>query len=497
MKRICFTFILLLAFCSLHTNAQSLDNVFPTKDAKDVNIDTHIILTFNDKPTVYQKGMIKIFDVATKECIDCIDMSKPAGPEEGYKGPKAPYTPTPYDYSVKGARPTNANTKAGTPSGVAIPTSTEYQLTIIGGFTDGFHFHPIIVKDNKATVYLHNNMLQRGKTYRINIDRSVFGTKKDITWNFSTKKSIPANNKNIVVDSKGNGDFNTVQGALDYVPDNAEGYRIYVKNGDYEEIVYFRNKKNLTIEGESREGVYIHYANNEVFNPHPSNVSTNEWPGTFPSRRAAFAIDNCTDITMTNLSVATTLTGQAEGLLVNGERIRLINVNIKGSGDALQTNGLVYYRNCLLDGGGDTILGRGTAFFKDCFFINDGGPFTWIRNTKGHHGDIFLNCKFTTNNGNKATFAREPINKGFGYPYAEAVMINCTMENIHPEGLGTIDGDTSNMFFAEYNSRDFKGNPIDVSQRHTVMKQLDKDKDAVTIKNYSTPSYILDGWNPE
>ena len=26
---------------------------------------------------------------------------------------------------------------------------------------------------------------------------------------------------------------------------------------------------------------------NEAFNPHPPNVATNEWPGTFPSRRAA------------------------------------------------------------------------------------------------------------------------------------------------------------------------------------------------------------------
>ena len=50
----------------------------------------------------------------------------------------------------------------------------------------------------------------------------------------------------------------------------------------------------MTILGDDRDKVVVFYANNEVFNPHPSNISTNEWPGTFPSRRAAFMGDNST-----------------------------------------------------------------------------------------------------------------------------------------------------------------------------------------------------------
>ena len=63
--------------------------------------------------------------------------------------------------------PTNKDTRPGTPSGTAEPTPPVYQLTIIGGFTDAFHFYPVIVRDSIATIYLHNNMLEYGHTYYV------------------------------------------------------------------------------------------------------------------------------------------------------------------------------------------------------------------------------------------------------------------------------------------------------------------------------------------
>jgi len=42
-----------------------------------------------------------------------------------------------------------------------------------------------------------------------------------------------------------------------------------------------------------------------VFNPHPADIKTNEVRGTFPSRRAAFAADNCSDLTLRNLTIRT------------------------------------------------------------------------------------------------------------------------------------------------------------------------------------------------
>lgn len=207
-------------------------------------------------------------------------------------------------------------------------------------------------------------MLEYGHEYYVTIDKGVIegfnGVRGKKAWTFRTKAKAPESNQRLLtVSADGTGDFSTVQGAMDFIPDSIasekDGYRVFVKNGDYEELVYFRNKRFVTIEGESREGVLIHYRNNEVFNPHPADIKTNEVRGTFPSRRAAFAADNCCDLTFRNLTIKTDCKGQAEGLLVNGERNFFENIHIIGDGDALQANGSCYWLNCRIDGGGDTI----------------------------------------------------------------------------------------------------------------------------------------------
>ena len=144
--------------------SSSIDQeLFPQPGARNVNPDTRLSILFDSTPTVGKAGMIRVWDAATDTVVDSLDLSIPAGPTEPRKLPKAPYTWEPYSYDQP--RKTNADTKPGTPSGVAEPTSDEYQLTIIGGFTDGFHFHPILVRENRAEIYLHHNLLQYGKEY--------------------------------------------------------------------------------------------------------------------------------------------------------------------------------------------------------------------------------------------------------------------------------------------------------------------------------------------
>src|SRR5438093_13652494 len=124
---------------------------FPADKARGVNPDTRLVLTFPSPPTLGKSGQIRIYDAANDRLVATLDLSIPPGPAAAAGGAPAPYTPAPYEY-VSG-RFTNANTLAGTPSGSAVPTSRDFQLTIIGGFTDGFHFYPVIVHDNVATIY--------------------------------------------------------------------------------------------------------------------------------------------------------------------------------------------------------------------------------------------------------------------------------------------------------------------------------------------------------
>lgn len=484
----------LAAMTTLGLKAQTMS---PQQGAKDVCVDTHLVLTFAHDAKLSGKGMVRVFETQSGACIDSLDLRIPAGPTERQTyGPECDYTKVPYNYA-RMTMPTNRTVKPGTPSGGATPTSDKYQLNIIGGFTDAFHFYPIITRGKTATIYLHNNMLAYGKEYRVSIDREVFENWEGTNdWTFTTK-AIEPKGTTLLVNTDGTADFCTVQGALDVVPDfSATPYVINVAAGDYEEIVYARNKKNVRIKGAGMDKTKVHYANCEVFNPHPDNLKTNEYPGTFPSRRAAFMLDNCEDIVMEDICVATDMRGQAEGLLVCGERIALRKVHIIGSGDAMQGNGTIYMEACEMDGGGDTFLGRGAIFLYRCNLRNDGGPFTWVRNTEGHHGDVFVECTFATNNGRPVDFGRAPSNGSRSYPHAEQVMINCKTAESISEGWSKIGEPTA--FFAEYNTRDLKtGKPVDISKRHENSRQLDKKKDKALIKNYSTPAFVLNGWTPK
>jgi hypothetical protein len=205
--------------------------------------------------------------------------------------------------------------------------------------------------------------------------------------------------------------------------------------------------------------------------------------------------DNVSGLQLVNLTIRNTTRGQAEGLLLMGEKNIVSNVTVVGSGDALQVNGPVYLTDSLITGDGDTILGRGPAFFNRSE-IQSRGVFMWIRNTDANHGNVFLNCTFRKLGGGATEVARAPINNGRAYPYAEAVLINSLLEGISPLGWGAMGGDTANMHYWEYNSRDARdGKPVDVSQRKPESKQLTMERDAALIANYSNPAYLL-GWTP-
>lgn len=479
--------------------------LYPANGAKLVNPDVKLKLTFTEPPKVGTSGKIRIIDAETGKIADELDMSIPAGPVRPVdptiraKG----YITAPYRYERK-QRPTNRDTKPGTPSGGATSRSSDFQLTIIGGFTDGFHFYPITVDGNTATIHPHHDMLESGKRYFVEIDPGVLTTTDGFdgirrgSWSFETKywsHTPRPEARDLTVAADGTGDFDTVQGAMDFVPDNGKKrVTVKVKNGVYEELVYFRNKANVTLIGESREKTIVRYANSEVFNPHPANIRTNEAEGTFPSRRAAFTADNSNDIHIVNMTIQTTRTGQAEGLLITGDRNILSNVSIIGSGDALQANGRVYMVDSSIDGHGDTILGRGTLYCERCT-IRSTQVFMWPRNKQGVHGNVFKDSTFISVGGSY-TIARAPKNGDSTYPFAEVVLLNTTMENISSAGWSTADLG-GNVRFWEFNSKDKNGKPIDVSQRVAWSRQLDRVKDAKVIANYSRPEFVLGGWKPK
>ncbi len=488
-----FLGLAILSACSAPANPER----YPQNGAEDVPIDTHLSLCFDRQPQLGNRGWIRIYDEQSGECIDSLDLSVPAGPTSPRSyAPDIDYTRIPYDYS-RDFVPTNRNTVPGTASGTAEATPPEYQLTIIGGFTDAFHFHPILIRGNCAVIYPHNNVLEYGRKYRVTMDEGVISGFKGIKkWSFTTVQDAPSLKDTLIVDASGKGHFATLQGALDAIPDFSEkDIIIRVLPGDYEEIVYVRNKSHLTIIGSGADCTKVHYANNEVFNPHPLTVKTNERAGTFPQRRSAVAFDNCSDITLRDICFATDLKGQAEGLFLNGERIALYGVRIIGDGDALQANGSIYMEDCELLGGMDTILGRGSLFAYHCTLKNEGGPFTWVRNFKPAHGDIFVECTFESTGELPADYGRCVLNHGTAYTDAEMVVIDCKTRNFNPLGWSAL-GEPS-VVMLEYNTCDMdSGKAVDVSRRHPYSRQLRLPQDEKLISLYRDPAFVFNGWNP-
>ncbi|MET0341198.1 MAG: pectinesterase family protein [Polyangiales bacterium] len=465
--------------------AESTVTLWPAQGATAVPPDTHLTLQFTDEPVVGTSGLIRIYDAADGKLVDTLDLSIPTSPNPS--GRTAP----------NGA-------SAAVPSG-------PYQVTIIDG--NEFHFRPIIVRGSQATIYPHHNRLEHGHAYEVTMDASVLqppardfaGFSRDAPWTFTTRTTPPAADaRRVTVAADGSGDFSTVQGAIDWLPARpAERTTILIQRGRYEEIVSLNKRSNLTLRGVDREGVVVGYANNTPFNP---------------GRRWAFSIIDGTDIQLSNFTINNYAVGQAEALMVRGQRNIVDHMTLNGSGDALTTYGTLYFADSKLTGHGDTVLGYAAAFFVRSE-IHSIGPFTWTRTPRGQHGNVFVDCSLIaidaplpwtvtpTDAGRKvdAVLARLPRNgsataTSTNFPFAEMVLIDVKTHGVPPAGWGPVEEppgfDSSNVRFFEHNTTDMAGRPVDVSRRHPIARQLTLPGDADTIANYRRPEYVLGGWKP-
>ncbi|KAI1260543.1 pectinesterase [Xylariaceae sp. FL1019] len=445
--------------------------LYPSKGQRNINPDAQLKLTFSSPPSIGSSGKIYVYDSEDKSLVDSLDLS-------------IPFSPSPYG---------NGSTKAN------YTDTTKYQTNIIGGLD--FYFYPIIVRNNTATIYLHNNKLTYGRTYLVEIEPSVLqpakgsfnGFTSDRPWRFSTKSHGPrAGATTVVVAADGSGDFNTIQGAIDWAPANpTERTTIYVRNGNYEELVFWQYKTNLTIRGQNREKTIVGYPNNSAFNP-PNRQG--------PSRRPAFSFRGVSDLQLSSFTINNYYGGQAEALLADGNRIVLDHMILNGAGDAFTTYGTIYVTDSKLTGTGDTVLGYGSVYWLRST-IESIGAVTWTRTVQGIHGNVFVESTIIGLDGN-STFARLPDNTGGvmdNWPYAEMVLINTKTSGIAPEGWGPVQGapfDSSHVKFWEFNTTDLEGRPIDVSQRLNVSRQLTSPRDMKIVAQYRDPVNILGGWQP-
>ncbi len=237
---------------SLYSNAVKAKTASSTVDPGDepgdlptICVDQPLVFSLNTMPKLGTSGLIQVFD-ANDKLVDKIDMADMADM----------------------AKMTVLS------DGTMVPKEQMNQETVLHTFLDMLHstryrpvhYTPIRVSGNNVIIKLHNEALTFGGSYYVTVDESVFGLAVKKGDNAFTVKDKPSGNT-LSVDPEGDADFCTLQGALSYATTLGKdtAVTIELENGTYQELLYVRDKNNLTIKGASREGTVIAYPNNESY----------------------------------------------------------------------------------------------------------------------------------------------------------------------------------------------------------------------------------------
>ena len=283
---------------------------------------------------------------------------------------------------------------------------------------------------------------------------------------------------NIVVDQNGNGDFKTIQEAINASKSYpSKRITIFIKAGTYyEKVKVHAWNTNISFFGESPGKTIITY--DDYFGK--INLGRNS---TFYTYTVLIEGNDffCKNVTIKNTAG---LVGQAIALNVNANRAMFLNCSFSGNQDTLFTSGegnKNYFKDCYIEGTTDFIFGNATVLFENCNIHSKSDSYAAAASTENGtaYGYVFKNCRLTADEKVTKAYLGRPWR-----PYAKTVYITCEMgKHILPEGwhnwLKT--DDVSNTFYAEYKC---SGEDFQPKSRVSWAHQL-KDAEAkkYTIEN--------------
>jgi pectin methylesterase-like acyl-CoA thioesterase len=397
-----------------------------------------------------------------------------------------------------------------------------YQKSIGGALTDYGEVHrwfyePVVTEGRTVSLHLHY-VLDPGQEYYVTVDEGFFRGHEGITgpdaWRFRTQDAPAPGAGRLSVDRAGGGDFCTVQGAVDFVPENREDsaheVRIDVAPGTYREIVYVpQTKPHLTVTGSGAGETVIGYPNNSVLNGDAamSDVPARQsycprrvlpQPDRFNCWRAAFGVD-ADDFTLRDATIHNTTPdggSQAEAFRGNGDRIVLERVRVLSYQDSLRLQGRAFVTDSYVEGDVDFVWGTGGVFVQDSELKSlDAGYVSQVRNADDGPGNVFVNTRLTR----AAQVPDGSVLLGridARFTGSQVVFIDSPMDgHVAPVGWGLTGFDCTaaeKLRFWEYGSTDLAGDALDVSGRLPCSEQLDEAQ----AETWRDPATLLDGWDP-
>ena len=473
---------------SLYSNAVKAKTASSTVDPGDdpgdlptICVDQPLVFSLNTTPKLGTSGLIQVFDASGKlvDKIDMADMAKMTVLSDGTMVPKE-----------------QMNQETVLHTFLDMLHSTRYRPV---------HYTPIRVSGNNVIIKLHNEALTFGGSYYVTVDESVFGLAIEKGKAPFTVKAKPSGNT-LSVNPDGTADFCTLQGALSYATTLGKDTAVTIElgNGTYQELLYVRDKNNLTIKGASREGTVIAYPNNESY-CYSSGSSTTSKPGvgsamTKSGGRGLFLVESCNNLVLEDLTIENTFwaddhKGQAETIYYNadGKRLTIENCSLLSWQDTFLCKGEVWVHNSLIAGHVDYIWGYPKAcLFEDCEIRSRaGGYIVQARvNNATDKGFVFLNCKLTAESGVANGSMYLARSGGDTSKYDNVTFVNCEMSPvIAPAGWHTGKTPTPAEPTAVSGWKEYGTTGVSTSSRNSYGKQLT----AAEAEPFSSKQAVL-GW---
>ncbi len=304
----------------------------------------------------------------------------------------------------------------------------------------------------------------------------------------------------MVVAKDNSGNFNTVQQAINAVPDgNNKWIIIYIKNGIYKEKLKIDAVKSfIHIIGENNKDTVLTYddCNSSAKGTAASASVTNY--------SADFIAENITFENSFDYDNSKEPNKQAVALLANADRQIYYNCRFLGHQDTLfMRAGRQYFKNCYIAGHSDFIFGDSTAVFENCeihSLYKEGASISAPSTlAETNFGLIFMNCNFTADQKFK-----DSSNVFLGRPWhpssvkvpvkSNSVYINCNLgTHIHPDGWT----DMSGVYPKTERLWEYKNTGAG-AKKNKSRKQLSamEAKKYTVVNIFSSFKGITDNWDP-
>ena len=326
---------------------------------------------------------------------------------------------------------------------------------------------------------------------------------------------------NAIVDINGSGDYASLQEAINQVPEGRTSpWTIFIMNGRYEELVRIpKEKRFIHLIGQDVDSVVITYKIN-CANPENYEDAGRAFSKVhFEQNDCATVVVEAPDFYAEHISfenswgVESQSGPQALAMKLTNDRAAFYHCRFRSFQDTWMTstkgvNDRTYANQCWIEGAVDYFYGGGNAYIENSTFYNvrSGSVIVAPSQAEGtKYGYVFNHCVVDGNS--KAADGRLKLGRPW-HNQPLAVYLYTTFKiPVDPEGW--TDMGPSAKLFAEYQSKDVEGRPLDLSQRRTWYQQNEREggkritglsailtDDQVTSFSYENVIQGTGGWNP-